>query len=117
MEETYNINNIDALLEELKEIAGELNEQILSNCPHKDINCIIGQLKGFYYNLNDNNLNDNNLNDNNLNDNNLNDNNLNDNNLNDNNLLTTINKHISPKITKEELLSFGEPDEVLCIDR
>lgn len=67
--------------------AGELNEQILSNCPHKDINCIIGQLKGFYYNLNDNNL------------------------------LTTINKHISPKITKEELLSFGEPDEVLCIDR
>ena len=56
MEETYNINNIDALLEELKEIAGELNEQILSNCPHKDINCIIGQLKGFYYNLNDNNL-------------------------------------------------------------
>ena len=72
MEETYNINNIDALLEELKEIAGELNEQILSNCPHKDINCIIGQLKGFYYNLNDNNLND-------------------------NNLLTTINKHISPK--------------------
>ena len=92
MEETYNINNIDALLEELKEIAGELNEQILSNCPHKDINCIIGQLKGFYYNLNDNNLND-------------------------NNLLTTINKHISPKITKEELLSFGEPDEVLCIDR
>ena len=102
MEETYNINNIDALLEELKEIAGELNEQILSNCSHKDINCIIGQLKGFYYNLNDNNLNDNNLN---------------DNNLNDNNLLTTINKHISPKITKEELLSFGEPDEVLCIDR
>lgn len=92
MEETYNINNIDALLEELKEIAGELNEQILSNCPHKDINCIIGQLKGFYYNLNDNNLND-------------------------NNLLTTINKHISPKITKEELLSFGEPDEVLRIDR
>lgn len=87
MEETYNINNIDALLEELKEIAGELNGQILSNCPHKDINCIIGQLKGFYYNLNDNNL------------------------------LTTINKHISPKITKEELLSFGEPDEVLCIDR
>jgi hypothetical protein len=92
MEETYNINNIDALLEELKEIAGELNEQILSNCPHKDINCIIGQLKGFYYNLNDNNLND-------------------------NNLLAAINKHISPKITKEELLSFGEPDEVLCIDR
>ncbi len=87
MEETYNINNIDALLEELKEIAGELNGQILSNCPHKDINCIIGQLKGFYYNLNYNNL------------------------------LTTINKHISPKITKEELLSFGEPDEVLCIDR
>ena len=86
MEETYNINNIDALLEELKEIAGELNEQILSNCPHKDINCIIGQLKGFYYNLNDNNLND-------------------------NNLLTTINKHISPKITKEELLSFGDSDE------
>jgi hypothetical protein len=50
------INNIDALLEELKEIAGELNGQILSNCPHKDINCIIGQLKGFYYNLNYNNL-------------------------------------------------------------
>ena len=87
MEETYEIDDIDALLEELGGIAEELSGQILSNCPHKDINCIIGQLKGFYYNLNDNNL------------------------------LTTINKHISPKITKEELLSFGEPDEVLCIDR
>ena len=87
MEETYNLDDVDALLEELKGLAVELNEQILLNCPHKDINCIIGQLKGFYYNLNYNNL------------------------------LTTINKHISPKITKEELLSFGEPDEVLCIDR
>jgi AAA+ ATPase superfamily predicted ATPase len=53
--EIVNKNEI-AVLEELKEIAGELNGQILSNCPHKDINCIIGQLKGFYYNLNYNNL-------------------------------------------------------------
>ena len=85
MEETYNINNIDALLEELKEIAGELNEQILSNCPTRDINCIIGQLKDFYISLNSNEIKQ--------------------------NLLAAINNHINQEITEEELLSFGDSDE------
>jgi hypothetical protein len=91
MEETYKLDDVDALLEELKGLAVELNEQILLNCPMREIECIIGQLKLFYISLNSNEIKQ--------------------------NLLAAINKHISPKITKEELLSFGEPDEVLCIDR
>ena len=44
MEETYEIDDIDALLEELKGLAEDLDVKILKICPNKDINCIIGQL-------------------------------------------------------------------------
>ena len=85
MEETYEIDDIDALLEELRGIAEELSGQILERCPDKDINCIIGQLKDFYISLNSNEIKQ--------------------------NLLAAINNHINQEITEEDLLSFGDSDE------
>ena len=85
MEETYEIDDIDALLEELGGIAEELSGQIPSNCPTRDINCIIGQLKDFYISLNSNEIKQ--------------------------NLLAAINNHINQELTEEDLLSFGDSDE------
>lgn len=85
MKETYKLDDVDALLEELKGLAVELYEQILERCPDKDINCIIGQLKDFYISLNSNEIKQ--------------------------NLLAAINNHINQEITEEDLLSFGDSDE------
>ena len=85
MEETYKLDDVDALLEELKGLAVELNEQILLNCPMREIECIIGQLKLFYINLNSNEIKQ--------------------------NLLAAINNHINQELTEEDLLSFGDSDE------
>ena len=85
MEETYKLDDVDALLEELKELVGELDGKILERCPDKDINCIIGQLKDFYISLNSNEIKQ--------------------------NLLAAINNHINQEIIEKDLLSFGDSDE------
>lgn len=84
MEKIYETNDIDALLEELKGLAEDLDVKILKICPNKDINCIIGQLKDFYINLNKEGV--------------------------KKNLLEAINKHINPNLTEDDLLNFKKPE-------
>ncbi|MFY4789594.1 hypothetical protein ACOTWR_06665 [Aliarcobacter butzleri] len=81
----YEINDINALCEELKALGFDLSEQIVLDCPDRDIDCIIGKLKDFYITLNSEEL--------------------------KRNLLVAINVYISPKIKEDDLLNFEEQDE------